>query len=159
MPYNINDASATRALETVQAAADELDVELETVPLNGEIELENAITDIPADVDAIFLMPDSFVMNRIQDWVAEAKANDLPLSVASDQDVANGALVSYSFSLPAAGVQAARLAKQILEGSDPGTLPIEMAELYLVINVATAEAIDLELSDEILSQADTLVRE
>ncbi|MBY0431303.1 MAG: hypothetical protein K2Q10_08905, partial [Rhodospirillales bacterium] len=51
------------------------------------------------------------------------------------------------------GRQAARLAVQVLNGIPPADLPVEVAEPHLAINLATAEAMGLRLSDEVLRQA------
>jgi putative ABC transport system substrate-binding protein len=56
------------------------------------------------------------------------------------------------------GKQAAGLADQILKGTKPGDLPVETAEYFLIINLQTAQAIGLDVSDEILRQADTVIR-
>jgi ABC-type uncharacterized transport system substrate-binding protein len=69
-----------------------------------------------------------------------------------------GAVVTYAGSFPAMGQQAARLADQILTGTRPGDLPVETAEYFLHINLQTATAIGLDIPDEILRQADTVIR-
>jgi putative ABC transport system substrate-binding protein len=73
--------------------------------------------------------------------------------------VEQGALVSFGVDLSNVGRQAARLADQILQGQSPAELPVEQAEFSLTINLKTAEAIGLEIPDEILSQAGRLIRE
>jgi putative ABC transport system substrate-binding protein len=73
--------------------------------------------------------------------------------------VNDGILTAYGVDLGvAAKQQAARLANQILQGAKPGDLPVEMADYFSAINLKTAEAIGLEIPDEILRQADTVVR-
>jgi len=57
-----------------------------------------------------------------------------------------------------AGAQAARIADRILRGADPATLPVEDTESFLAINLVTAEAIGLHVSDDILQQADIILR-
>jgi putative ABC transport system substrate-binding protein len=66
--------------------------------------------------------------------------------------------MSYGSDLNAAGNQAARLADQILRGSSPDDLPVETPEFFLTLNLNTAEAIGLEIPDEVLRQADTIIR-
>jgi putative ABC transport system substrate-binding protein len=56
------------------------------------------------------------------------------------------------------GVQAARLADQILKGIKPADLPVETTEFFLAINLKEARAINLTIPDSILSQADTIYR-
>ena len=47
----------------------------------------------------------------------------------------------------------------IIEYEDAANrLPVEMAEFHLAINVRAAEALGLDISDEILLQADIIIR-
>jgi putative ABC transport system substrate-binding protein len=56
------------------------------------------------------------------------------------------------------GKQAARLADQIFKGARPADLPVEMAEFFLAINLKVAKTIGLTIPDEILRQADIIIR-
>jgi putative ABC transport system substrate-binding protein len=56
------------------------------------------------------------------------------------------------------GQQAARLVDQIFKGSRPADLPVETAESFLHINIQTATAIGVDIPDEFLRQADTVMR-
>jgi putative ABC transport system substrate-binding protein len=57
-----------------------------------------------------------------------------------------------------AGEQAARLADQIFKGADPGSLPVETTEFFLSVNLITAEAIGVEIEDDVLEAADDIIR-
>ena len=46
----------------------------------------------------------------------------------------------------------------LVEAADPGDLPVVDTESFLSINLMTAEAIDLEISDSILQQAEIIRR-
>jgi ABC-type uncharacterized transport system substrate-binding protein len=56
------------------------------------------------------------------------------------------------------GKQTARLAHQIRQGAKLADLPVETAEIFSAINLKTAEAIGLDIPDEVLLQADIIVR-
>ena len=56
------------------------------------------------------------------------------------------------------GRQAARLADQILKGAKPADLPVETADHFLRIDLRTATIVGLDVPDEILRQADVVVR-
>lgn len=158
LPYNINDASAVASVNAVLAAADLLGVTVITQEVNIEAEIETVIATIPEDVQAIFLAQDSLVAAHIVEFAAAAIAHQLPLCSPTDGQVEQGALVSYSFRLNEIGQQAARLADQIFTGIPAADLPIETAEFFLTINLKTAEAIHLTISDDILRTADRVIR-
>ncbi len=70
-----------------------------------------------------------------------------------------GALIGYGPEFYAMGEQVARIADQILEGVQLSDLPVETAEFFLSINLQTADAIGIDISEEILGQADNIIRE
>ena len=113
---------------------------------------------MPDDIDAIYLPSDSRVGSALTDWIALAEERGIPMSGSSQAHVDAGVLSSYSYSPFEAGRQAARLVDQILDGVDPGTLPVETAEPLFSINLIAAEAIGLEVSDNVLVQANIIVR-
>jgi putative ABC transport system substrate-binding protein len=51
-----------------------------------------------------------------------------------------------------------RLVDQILKGAKPADLPVETAEHFLHINLKAATAIGLTIPDDILRQADLVIR-
>ncbi|MCI0714462.1 MAG: ABC transporter substrate-binding protein [Chloroflexi bacterium] len=159
IPYNADDASPVAALAILEANAEALGVEYVPVVTRNLDEINTAIENIPDDVDAIFLLPDTFTVSNVELFIQVALDNDLPMSVPSYPAVSEGALISYSMDFIAVGEQAARLAAQILEGAEPSDLPVEVSEFFLTINLHTADEIGLEIGDDILRQADDIVRE
>lgn len=158
-PYNSTDASPVKALEELKPAAENLGVELVLVDTPDEAAVLDAIANVPDDVDAIFLGPDSLVGAKYAEWVAKANELKIPTSGSSQAHVAGGILCSYSYSPFDAGRLAAGLVDQILKGADPGNLPVETAGPQFSINLVTANAIGLEIPDDVLQQATIIIRE
>jgi putative ABC transport system substrate-binding protein len=158
VPYNSKDRSAAAALVTAQEAASELGLVLITREATDNDQMKAAIDETPEDVDAIFMLPEGLAINNIQGFVTTAIKRKLPLSGPTTAQVEAGALVSYGLDLFSAGQQAARLADQILRGTDPAVLPIEEAEFHLALNLKTAEAIGLEIPEPLLNQANKIYR-
>jgi len=71
---------------------------------------------------------------------------------------AEDALFAYETSSVGQGKQAARLVDQILKWKKPADLLVETSEFFLQINLKIATTIGLDIPDEILRQADTVVR-
>lgn len=160
MPYTADDRSANTSVQQAAAAAAALGVSLlphAVTRKNGD-GMAAALAAIPRDADAIFLPRDSRIEAEIAAFVAQAERRRLPLSAPSLTQTQAGALFSYGFVHRDIGRQAARLADLILKGQAPGDLPIEMAENQLAINLATAERIGLVIPDDVVRQAEYLVR-
>lgn len=69
-----------------------------------------------------------------------------------------GGLMSYGANLPDLYRQSARLVDKILKGAKPGDLPFEVPTRYeLIVNLKTAKAIGLNISDSFLSLADEII--
>jgi putative ABC transport system substrate-binding protein len=134
-------------------------MELRPQPDTNAAEIRAALANLPATVEAIFLPRDSTVEAQIAQFTAIARQRGLPIAAPSLSQVQAGALFSYGFIHHEIGRQAARLAAEILGGTPPGELPVEMAESYLAINLRTARAIGLEIPDAILLQAERIIRE
>jgi putative ABC transport system substrate-binding protein len=159
VPYNPEDHSPVLSLTVVRKTAEKLGVELITKEFRNPEQLASGFGDIPADADAVFLVPDSLLSTRISDLIESAIKLNLPVSAANVEAVkAKQALMSYGIDLNSSGKQAARLAGQIFHGVKPADLPIETAEFYLSINLRVAKTIGLDIPDEILRQADNIIR-
>lgn len=156
--YNPNDGSAKLAFKTASETAGQLGLEIISREASNPDEIATALSTIPDDVDVIYLLPDGQTEAKLVDILAVAKTLHLPVSVANVDRVADGPLYSFAFRLEPTGIQAARLADQILKGVKPADLPVETAEFYLAINLKTAGEIGLTIPDDILSQADMIFR-
>ncbi len=111
---------------------------------------------VPDDVDAVFLVKTWGTSARWFQWAFEH-------SVPSVQDeiferLLPQPMLSYGPSFAAMGEQAARIADQILDGADAGTLPFEQPDLFLSIDLTVAEAIGFEIPDQLLRLADEIRR-
>ena len=69
-----------------------------------------------------------------------------------------GALFDYSRDPPEAFKSVARLLKKILDGADPGALPIEQPTKFnLFINLKTAKNLGIEISQSVIARADKVI--
>jgi putative tryptophan/tyrosine transport system substrate-binding protein len=159
IPYNPDDRSAALALEMASVTAAELGIELITREARTPEEVIAAIEQIPEEADAVFHLPDSLFTPHVAELIEIANTRKLPTSGPSNASIQDGALMVYGTRHDATAKQAARLADQILSGIKPADLPVETAESFLAINLKTAKRIGLEISDEVLRQADTIIRE
>jgi putative ABC transport system substrate-binding protein len=147
-------------LEELTKAAADSGIEVVVGEANTDQKVAELLVDFPADIDAIFLYT-----NRITHFPGDdanlipfAIEHRLPLAVASNTSVANGALVSYTNDLAALTRQAMRLVDKILSGTPPGSLPIEQPEYFMTVNLKTAQAIGVEIPEDVLEAAHTIIR-
>jgi putative ABC transport system substrate-binding protein len=117
-----------------------------------------ALGNLPQGIDAIFLVPDSVVNKRIKDIVKLTVKRKLPLSGPSTAQIEQGAFMTYGFVHTDVGAQAARMAHLIIKGAKPAELPVESAESYLGLNLATSKSIGVEIPGTFLRAAKVVIR-
>ena len=157
--YHPKDQVAQTSIQSLAAIAPSLGIDLRLDEVRSPAEAVTAITTLPKDA-AIFLVPtpsleplSALIEVAVQRGIAVGASNHSYLS-----SMKAGAVVSYAGSFPAMGQQAARLVDQIVKGTKPADLPVETAERFLHINLQTAAALDLDIPDELLRQADMVMR-
>ena len=112
---------------------------------------------MPQETDAILVFPGAFFLENLVEFEKAAVENKLPL-VSGPAGPQAQVLITYGPDNVAMGQQASRLASKIFQGTDPASLPVETADFFLGINLETANALGLDISDDILQQADTIIR-
>ena len=157
VPFNSSNEATVKSLHDLQQAADKLGVQLTVRETSDEKELENLLENLPAGSDALWLLNSHFLVRHMDMFVASAIKFKLPLGSSTSQ-VDDGVMVSYGQNLFRTGELAADLAAKILQGASPADLPVENTDFFLGINLKTAESIGIDISDDILHVADTIIR-
>ncbi|MDJ0820565.1 MAG: ABC transporter substrate-binding protein [Paracoccaceae bacterium] len=158
LPYNPDDAAPVSAAAQLDDAASALGLTLVHRHARSDDEVSALLADIPPDIDAVFMLPDSTVNRHVDELIAVANARSLPVSGPSYAQIEDGALMAYGIMHREVGLQAARIADRILRGADPRITPVEVADFYLTINLAAARRLGIDLSEGDLQQANFIVR-
>ncbi len=159
LPYNPEDPAPVSAAQQLDAIAPELGLTLVHGHARDNDEVTALLADIPEDIDAVFMLPDSTVNRRIKDLIKATNARGIPVSGPSLAQIEAGALMSYGIVHHEVGVQAAEIAQRLLRGADPATMPVQTADFYYVINAAATERIGIAVNEDALRRADLIVRE
>lgn len=156
LPYNPVDEVSAPFLPIVNKAADHLGIELVFQKIHSVEETVAAIETLPKNINAIFRIPSVTLDARNSELSRAAIKRGLPMAAGFPMDEA--VLLTFGPDLFNSGKQAARLANQILHGIKPADLPVEATEIFLTINLKTAEKIGLHIPDNILLQANKIIR-
>jgi putative ABC transport system substrate-binding protein len=161
VPSESNRPQSVAVLEMLRPAAEELGLELVIVDAPDEAAAAALQESLPEDLDAIFLLGSGGVNPAATPaWSVTAIENGLPLSTEYHLMTAEGVgpLMSYGTDMYAVGKQSAGMVDEILKGRNPGEIPVQAAELFLTVNLRTAEALGIEIADNILSKASVIER-
>ena len=147
------------ALREVQAAASGVGVQIQVFEASTDDEIDAAFAGISQQhLPALAIMADAFFDTRREKFVALAARNAVPAMYHYREYVLAGGLISYGIDFADSYRQAGVYTGQVLKGAKPAELPIMQATKFqLVINVKTAKALGIRISDNLLSLADEVI--
>jgi putative ABC transport system substrate-binding protein len=117
-----------------------------------------SVCAIQERVGALFIDTDPLFTSRREQLVALASRNVLPASYNIREFVAAGGLMSYGTSLQDVYRQQGIYTARILNGDKATDLPVQQStKVEFVLNLKTAKALGIKISDNLLSIADELI--
>jgi ABC-type uncharacterized transport system substrate-binding protein len=138
-------------------AAQKLGEKIEIVHASNEAEIDAAFDTLRGmRASALLVQPDAFLNNKR--IVVLAARDALPAMYQARELVAAGGLMSYGSSLADMYRQMGVYAGKVLKGAKPAEMPVlQPIKFEMAINLQTAKALGLKLSDNLLSLADVVI--
>jgi putative ABC transport system substrate-binding protein len=143
-------------LDQVQLVGRTTGIEIAPVVMvSGQDELDAALSRAKeAGVDAV-VVQGSLSTQHLVNLTFKYR---LPVATVSRAFAEAGGLMSYGVDGPDAFRRSAVFVDKILRGGKPADLPVEQPTKFeLVINLKTAKALDLKISEQLLLRADTII--
>jgi len=153
------EVSMPKSRRMVQAAAQELKLELQDIVLAPPPELEVVIRNAKNQgAQALHILPSGLAYVFRQQLADLALFHRLASIHPFREGVEAGGLLSYAPSLAGIAERGAAYVDKILQGSKPGDLPVEQPTKFeLVINLKTAKALGLTIPQSLLQRADQVI--
>jgi putative tryptophan/tyrosine transport system substrate-binding protein len=144
-------------LRQLQAAGRLLGVQLSLFAVRSPSEVAKALEQMTqAQVQGILVQDDSMLNLLVSQVAAFALKHHLPLAA---EGMSDGVLVAYRFDWDDHFVRAARLIAKILNGANPGDLPVEQPTRFnLMVDLKTAKALGIAIPNSLLLRADRVLR-
>jgi ABC-type uncharacterized transport system substrate-binding protein len=156
---NPNSATTGRQVSELQTAAAALGQQILVLNAGSEKEIDEAFATIVERRVAAVLYPASlFFQVRQEQLVALAARHSIPAMYEWREFVTAGGLMSYSTNRAEAFRQIGIYTGRVLKGANPADLPVmQSIRFEFVINLKTAKALGIKISDDLLSLADEVI--
>ena len=143
-----------------QVRARELGLQLHSMEVSSVEGYEAAFKEAVEAHNAAVWVTLNPLANSNQKRIAElALSYRLPSICARSDYSENGCMISYGPGYGTEGKDGARYVDRILRGARPADLPVEQPMKFeLVINLVTAQKLDLAIPQSVLFQADKIIR-
>jgi putative ABC transport system substrate-binding protein len=156
---NPRNTAADEQLKSIQSAVRTLGLTLHVLKASTGREIENSFASLKElRADALLIGNDGFFTNQSQRLAALASQHAVPTMFQTREFVAEGGLMSYGDVHFGQDRQAGSYVGQILNGKKATDLPVvQPTKFNLVINLKTARALGLDVSQDMLSIADEVI--
>jgi len=158
--FNPNFPRAEGRMREVQEAARQTVQDLYITPASNEAEIDQAFAKFDRRrPDALLVVGDPFFNARRHQIVALAARSALPAIYDRRDFVTAGGLMSYGTNLSELYRQQGAYVGLVLRGSEPADLPVlQLTKSELVINLKTADALGVKISENVLARADEVIK-
>jgi putative ABC transport system substrate-binding protein len=156
---NPNFPPAAGQVSDVENAARAIGVHVQVFRANDERDIDVAFENTAQQgISALAVAGSPFFDTRRSRIVALAAQHSVPTMYHFREYAAAGGLMSYGIDIVEVHRQVGLYVGQILKGAKPADLPIMLPTKFeLVINLKTAKALDIKISDNLLSLADEVI--
>jgi putative ABC transport system substrate-binding protein len=146
-------------LADVQEAARTVNQQIHILYASTEGELNTAFAALSKmRVGALVVSGDAFFNSRRDQIVALAARYAIPAIYEGREYAVAGGLMSYGTSLSESYRQVGVYTGRILKGAKPADLPVfQLTKFQFVLNLGTAKALGVKISDNLLSLADEVI--
>ncbi len=157
--FDGNDVSLVANANALRSLAQNAGVSLRTFAVRDWKDIEAALRTIERDRLQALMIFDNPLTEVHLDAIMRHAAHRLPV-VSEGRDWAKaGALIAYGADYHDMWKHSAVFVDKILKGAKPGELPIEQPTKFeFVVNLKTAKALGLTISQSILLRADEVIR-
>ena len=146
-------------IQQSEAAVRRLGLEMVVIEAGTESEIESAVVAaVQQQASALSIATDAYLNSRSRQIASFALRHALPTTGESRETVAAGLLMSYGPNQVDSYRQAGLYVGRILKGEKPADLPVlQPTKFELVINLTTAKAVGLKISESFLLRADEVI--
>jgi len=156
---NPNSPVSELTTRDVLTAAPVIGLKVQILKASTDREIDDTFASlVQTRVEALLVGGDPLFNNRMERLIELSAHYAIPTMYGLREFVVEGGLISYGTSLIETYRQIGLYAGRILKGEKPVNLPVQQSTKFeLVINLKTAKALGLDISDKLLALADEVI--
>ena len=152
-----NDQTVLEMNET-QVAARTLGFDVASLEIRRMQDIAPVFESLKPQAEALYVVVDQLVVANLMRILTFALSMRLPMIFSTRDFVRSGGLMSYGPNYADLFGRAADYVNRILQGAKPADMPVEQPTRFeLVLNMTTAKALGLTISESFLLRADELI--
>lgn len=152
--YNAGEANSKAIVASVKELSSKFGFTVVEATAPKTADVYAAAKSLVGRCDAVFIPTDNTIVAALESVIKVGNQNKLPIFAADVASVERGAVAAMGFDYYKHGYQTGAMAKKILEGASPASLPVEFQEeLQLQINLKAAETMGAPAPEELVKQA------
>ena len=155
--YNAGEANSKSTVQGIRAIGREKGFDVVEATVSKSSDVYQATKSLVGRVDAVFIPTDNTVVSALESAVKVCTEARLALFCADVDSVKRGAVAAMGFDYYQHGRQTGAMAKRILEGANPGDMPVESQKsLELHLNLVAARQMGVAVPQAIIDSADKI---
>ncbi len=160
MVYNPGEANSVVVVNELKKLLPAAGMTLVEAAAPRTVDISSAAGSLAGKVDVIYTNTDNNVVSAYESLVKVANDRKIPL-VASDTDsVKRGAIAALGINYYDLGRQTGKVVGRILKGEKPGAIASQTSSnLELFVNTAAAAKQGVTLSDDLVKEAKTVIKQ
>jgi putative ABC transport system substrate-binding protein len=156
--YNPKEENAVASLKQAKEAGADLGIEIVEATVSGPDGVSAAAESLAGKVDAVYLPIYNTVASVFDTLLSVCTENRLPVFSTAVEFVDRGAVAALAIDSYREGKKAGAMAVEILEGKDPGRMPVQKyADLVTRVNLDSARKIGLTIPASVIKKADRVI--
>jgi len=156
--FNGGNGQTVLEMNDTAVAARELKLDIALLEIRSMQDIAPVFEKLNSQADALYVVVDQLIVanyNRILTFALSAR---LPMVYSTRDFVRSGGLMSYGPSYVDLFRRAGDYVHRILQGRKPGDIPVEQPTRFeLVLNLTTARALGLQVSEQFLLRVDEVI--
>jgi putative ABC transport system substrate-binding protein len=159
VPYNPGEANAVTLLELIKALAPDAGLEIVEAAAPKSSDVLAAAQSLVGKVDVIYVPTDNTIVSALEAVIKVGVENQIPVYAGDTDSVPRGAMAALGFNYYDVGRQTGKIVVRVLNGENPGDIPVEGVEITeLYVNPGAAEKMGVTIPQAVIDRAKEVVK-